>query len=140
MITLIKHGNYRLNVSKNQEDVLFLDETFVYVWRRAGRMGEYLLLEHKRPPVLSIRSEGKYRFYLVEHEKELSDGHHLELLTGKALWQGYLLPTGFPIKNAQSRAILPTQELISVSSVKTRTFQPNSRFSNTGKDGMRISV
>lgn len=124
MIKLIQQGDYELIETKRFNKILTLSEKGTYAWINVEGTGEILVSSHKR----SLRADalkkhqtdyvlavGKYRFYEVKDEPKLADTLHLELLTGKGNWQGYLLITGFPTEKDKSR-IIPTKEIITKSS------------------------
>ena len=75
-------------------------------------IGEILVASHKSHLVDHLLAVGNYRIYDVRDEKNLTDLMHLELFVGEGLWQGYLLPTGFPNEKKKRNRIIPTRELI----------------------------
>lgn len=112
MITLLEQGRYKLIESKGQTKILILDSDREYAWVNAHDIGELLVTTHKTYVPDCILSVGKYRVYAVENEPDLSDQLHLELHVGPRIWQGYLLPTGFPTEKKKKNRIIPTKESI----------------------------
>lgn len=86
-----------------------------YAWINAQGIGEILVASYKKHKADYVLAVGKYRLYEVKDEPKLTDTLHLELLTGKGNWQGYLLITGFPNKEDKRSRIIPTKEIITKS-------------------------
>ena len=112
MITVVERGLYRLIETKNQTKILILDGQETYAWINARGIGEILVASHRSHLADSILSLGNYRLYDVINEPHLTDQMHLELSIGLGMWQGYLLPNGFPTEEKTRHRIIPTQELI----------------------------
>lgn len=117
MIKLIEQGSYHLLETKGHTKILTLDKKQVYAWINAEDIGEILVTSHKSHIVDHMLAAGKYRLYDVKDEPGFTDLIHLELFVGEGLWQGYLLPTGLPNNIKKRNRIIPTNELITVSSV-----------------------
>lgn len=115
MIQLIHDGQYKLIETKNQIKILYLDGD-VYAWINANEIGEILVVSHNPHKTDNVLALGSYRIYMVTDEDELTDLEHLELFVGKGIWQGYLLPTGLPNKKQSKKRIIPTNEVITISS------------------------
>ena len=111
MIRLKKMGQYRLLETKHNTKVLSLDDA-IFAWVEPAGIGEILVTTHSSHTKDCVLSVGHYRLYEVEGEPELSDQPHLELETGRNLWQGYLLPTGLPDDEKIRSRIIPTSELV----------------------------
>lgn len=113
MIKLVKHGDYRLIETKNLTKVLFLNRRSIYAWVNTQGIGEILVTSHKTPGADYVLAVGKFRLYKVDNEEpKITDAWHLELSVGDGLWQGYLLPTGFPNNKKKRSRIVPTSEVI----------------------------
>lgn len=112
MIRLIKQGKYLLAETKRHTRMLVLDEKNVYAWIHAKGIGEILVSSHKDNVTDHVLAVGEYRLYEIRQEKGLSDQIHLELLVGKGMWQGYLLPNGLPTIKKKRNRIIPTKERI----------------------------
>lgn len=113
MIELIKEGKYELIETKGEVKILTLDSKNSYAWKNIADIGEILITSHSTHKVDHILCIGTYRLYHVENEPNYSDQIHIELLVGKATWQGYLLPTGLPTNEKIRSRIIPTNEVIS---------------------------
>lgn len=112
MIQLIRRGEYSLIETKGETKILSLDNQASFAWVSASEIGEILVSTHKKHWVDHILALGKYRLYKVKDEIDLIDTLHLELFVGEGVWQGYLLPTGFPNKEKMKSRIIPTREII----------------------------
>lgn len=117
MIKIIKQGNYKLTETKGQTKILALDED-TFAWVNVSEIGEILVTSHNPHITDNILAIGKYRMYEVKNEDKLTDLIHLELFVGDGLWQGYLLTTGLPNKDAIRKRIIPTSELITKTSYR----------------------
>ena len=115
MIQIIRDGQDELIETKNQTKILYLDDK-VFAWVNVAEIGEILVYSHNPHVTDTILALGSYRIYIVDDEKDLTDLEHLELFVGKGRWQGYLLPTGLPTKKDVKKRIIPTQEIITISS------------------------
>lgn len=111
MIAILKEGDYLLLKTKGQIKVLILDRKS-YAWINAENIGQILVSIHKKYIKDAILAKGPYRVYKVKDEPDLTDLIHLELFAGRNTWQGYLLPTGFPLNGKRRSRIIPTDELI----------------------------
>lgn len=117
MIQVIKTGSYTLIETKEQTKILILDSKDTFAWVNIVEIGEILVASHRTHKADAILAVGKYRLYDVEDEPKLSDQLHLELSVGEGIWQGYLLPTGFPKGKKIRKRIIPTREVITKSTV-----------------------
>lgn len=115
MIKLIKEGRYTLLETKNETKILILDDIHKFAWINVSNIGEILVTTHKTLRKDCLLSIGKYRLYDVKDEPDLTDLIHLELLVGDGMWQGYLLPLGLPTTTKKRGRIIPTEEIITVS-------------------------
>lgn len=95
--------------------ILILDNKRIFAWVNVDTIGEILITSHKLHKTDTTLSVGKYRFYSVKDEPDLTDLEHLELHTGNGIWQGYLLPTGLPDDQKKKNRIIPTVEVITKS-------------------------
>lgn len=111
MITLIKHGTYKLIETKHNTKVLYLDNE-VFAWIEPSNIGEILVTTHKIHRTDCILGLGHYRVYDVMDEPNFTDQIHLELEAGKNVWQGYLLLSGLPDAHKKRGRIIPTMETI----------------------------
>ncbi len=111
MIQLQESGAYKLIETKGHTKILFLD-TKTFAWVNAAGIGEILVSSHRNHVEDYILATGKFRIYEVKDEPELTDLTHLELLVGRGVWQGYLLPTGLPTEEKNRNRIIPTKEII----------------------------
>lgn len=114
MIRLIKEGKYSLIETKRQTKILSLDGRKKFAWVNAEDIGEILVTSHNAHTMDNILALGKYRLYDVKGEPELTDLQHLELFVGEGVWQGYLLPTGLPNEKKKRNRIIPTKEIVTV--------------------------
>jgi len=112
MISIVQRGEYRLMETKSQTKILILDEKNTFAWVNVGAIGEILVSTNKKHIADCILSQGNYRLYDVVDEPKFTDLLHLELCVGKGVWQGYLLPTGFPTNEDKRNKIIPTKECI----------------------------
>ena len=115
MITLLGDGDYSLIETNRQTKILTLDTKKHFAWVDASGIGEILVASSKEHRTDHILATGKYRLYDVVDEAKLTDLMHLELLVGDGVWQGYILPTGFPSRKDKRNRIIPTKELITKS-------------------------
>ena len=115
MIKLLQQGHYRLIETQGHTKILVLDAKKTFAWVVAGDIGEILVTSHKTHTVDHMLAAGNYRLYDVKDEKRFTDLFHLELFVGGGLWQGYLLPTGFPTDKKIRNRIIPTKEVITKS-------------------------
>lgn len=112
MITRLQEGNYRLIETKeNNVKILFLD-TQAFVWIRASKIGQMLIITHTPHSVDVDLAMGHYVMYEVNDEPYLTDTLHLELEYGRKAWQGYLLITGLPNDYRMRVRIIPTTQII----------------------------
>ena len=118
MIRTVLRGSYKLVETKNRVKILTLDED-TYAWVNTEKMGELLVSSSKAHFADTILGVGKYRLYDVANEPKITDLYHLELLVGAGVWQGFLLPGGLPDLLHKRVRIIPTQELITQSAVKS---------------------
>lgn len=116
MIKLISEGQYTLTETKSQNKILTLDDK-AYAWINAAEIGEILVSSRRPHRTDNTLAVGKYRVYAVKDEPKLTDLIHLELLVGEGKWQGYLLPTGIPNPKSNRKRIIPTNELITKSTL-----------------------
>ena len=114
MIKLNQQGTYALIETEGHIKILVLDNKETFAWITASDIGEILVASHKPHEVDHILSTGKYRMYEVKDEPDLTDLVHLELLAGDGVWQGYLLPTGLPRGTKKRNRIIPTKEIITI--------------------------
>ncbi len=112
MVRIIESGDYKLIETWGHTKILQFNGRRNYAWVVAKNIGELLVSTLKKHLADYVLSVGGYRVYQVESEPDLVDGIHLELLAGEGVWQGYLLPTGFPTKNKVRNRIIPTRELV----------------------------
>ena len=112
MMMLLDQGTYHLIETQGHTKILTLDKKKNFAWINAEDIGEILVTSHKSHKVDHVLAAGKYRLYDVKNEKDLTDLKHLELFVGEGLWQGYLLPTGFPSDEKIRNRIIPTHEII----------------------------
>lgn len=117
MIKLIREGKYTLIETKGQTKILILDEKETFAWVNAAGIGEILVTSHKSHVTDNTLAIGRYRLYNVKKEPDLTDLSHLELHVGNGTWQGYLLPTGLPNEKKKRNRIIPTDEVITRSTV-----------------------
>lgn len=117
MIQLIQNGHYSLIETKASTKILSLDGRTLFAWVMVADIGEILITTHKKHAIDHILSVGKYRIYTVKDEPEFTDLVHVELFVGDGKWQGYLLPTGLPTDTKKRNRIIPTKEIITLSSV-----------------------
>ena len=115
MIKLLGQGDYQLTETRGITKILRLTDKGVFAWINAGEIGEILVATVGNFTDLYTLASGKYRIYEVKDEPDLADTIHLELFTGKGLWQGYLLITGFPTSEHKRTRIIPTSEIITKS-------------------------
>lgn len=115
MISVLQRGVYKLIETISKTKILIFDNKDDYAWINAGKIGEILVISHKKHKAGYILCMGNYRLYSVKGEDDLSDQQHLELSIGPGYWQGYLLPTGLPTDENIKNKIIPTKELITVS-------------------------
>lgn len=115
MITLLQAGSYHLLETKGHTKILTLDGRRTYAWVVAGNIGEILVTSHKTHRVDHLLAIGKYRLYDVTDEPSLRGVHHLELLVGQGIWQGYVMPSGLPNETKKRNRIIPTNEIITKS-------------------------
>lgn len=115
MIRLLGQGDYQLTETRGITKILRLSDRGVFAWVNAGEIGEILVATTNKFNDLYTLASGKYRIYEVKDEPKLTDTLHLELFTGKGLWQGYLLITGFPTDEHKRTRIIPTNEIITKS-------------------------
>lgn len=111
MVTLLKDGDYSLLETKGQIKILVLDKKS-YAFVNAENIGKILISTYKKYIKDAVLAKGPYRVYQVKNEPSLTDLIHLELFAGKNIWQGYLLPTGFPSNGKKRSRIIPTGEVI----------------------------
>ena len=110
MIYPIKSGLYKLVETKSNTKILLIDDkTFAWI---EPKTGEILVFSHKVHLSDCVLAVGHYELYDIIDEPLLSDQLHLELEVGRASWQGYLLPTGFPDNRKHRSRIIPTHEII----------------------------
>ncbi|KTB49339.1 hypothetical protein [Dehalogenimonas alkenigignens] len=113
MIQLVNKGLYHLEEMDDASKFLILaldDERRVYIWETAG--GIKIRLAPKQPvKTLCTLAAGKYRIYRVQDEPGLASQLHLELLVGEGLWQGFLLPEGWP-EDLETKPMVPVEETI----------------------------
>lgn len=112
MIKIVKQGNYRMIETKRNTKLLILDDKKTYAWINIKDIGEILVSTQKHFATDAVLASGKYRVYQVKNEEDFTDLMHLELYVGNTLWQGYLLPTGFPTAKSKRHRIIPTNEII----------------------------
>ena len=112
MIRLLNQGDYQLTEARDITKILRLSGKGVFAWINTGKVGEILVATSGEFSNLYTLASGKYRIYEVKNEPSLTDTLHLELFTGKSLWQGYLLITGFPTTEHKRSRIIPTTEII----------------------------
>lgn len=103
--------------TKEQTKILILDSKDTFAWVNVQEIGEILVTSHKTHMADAILAVGKYRLYDVNDEPKLSDQLHLELSVGDGIWQGYLLPTGFPKGKKIRSRVIPTREIITKATV-----------------------
>lgn len=115
MIRFLKQGTYILAETKEGTKILTFDLKSSYAWIVAGGIGEILVSSHSQHLNSHILTSGMYRVYQIKDEPDLTDLMHLELLVGNGVWQGYLLPTGFPKGVKKRSRIIPTHEIITKS-------------------------
>lgn len=115
MIKLIDGGKYQLIETRRHTKILTLDRRKSFAWINAADIGEILVTSHKTHIADHILAIGNYRLYQVKNEKNLTDLAHLELFVGDGVWQGYLLPTGMPTDEKKRNRIIPTKEIITIS-------------------------
>jgi hypothetical protein len=111
MIMLLRTGAYELAETKNGIKLLHLG-TKTYAWIVAPRIGSLLIFSSLPHVEREVLSKGIFRLYKVVDEPHLSDQLHLEVEVGKDVWQGYLLPTGLPNREASRKLVIPTREII----------------------------
>lgn len=111
MIDIFQTGTYKLIETKQHIKILYLDDT-AYAWIEPHNIGEILVMSHSPHRADLLLSMGAYRIYNVGDEEKLSDQMHMELVVGKGVWQGYLLPTGLPTDDKKRARIIPTREVI----------------------------
>jgi len=114
MIRLVSSGYYRLIETKANTKILSLDGKNTFAWITADEIGEILITTHNPYSTDNILALGKYRIYDVKNEEKLTDLHHLELFVGEGKWQGYLLPTGLPNNKDKRKRIIPTNEIVTI--------------------------
>lgn len=112
MIKLLQEGKYKLIETKGQTKILKLDNKKTFAWINAKDIGEILVSTHKPHKTDCILAMGGYRMYEVKKEPKLADLIHLELSVGEGSWQGYLLLTGLPTDGKIRNRIIPTDEII----------------------------
>ena len=112
MVRTLESGKYKLIETWGHTKILQFNGKKSYAWIVAKNIGELLVSTSKKHAADYVLSVGGYRMYKVIDEPDLIDGVHLELLAGDGVWQGYLLPTGFPTKNKVRNRIIPTKELL----------------------------
>jgi hypothetical protein len=117
MIKLLENGNYLLAESPNLTKILELSDLGTFAWVSAEGIGEILVSSNKKNKPIHVLALNKYRLYEVKDEPDFTDLLHLELLVGRGVWQGYLLPTGMPNEKKKKSRIIPTEELITFSTV-----------------------
>ena len=121
MIWLKASGRYQLSESKDGSRLLCLASYYdevTYAWGYSDGI-QLRLTDQKPDETWSALVVGKYRLYLVNGEADLTDQHHLELLVGEGVWQGYILPEGFP-EELTAKTMIPVKELITKSFANVR--------------------
>lgn len=111
MITLISRGVYRLVVSKDKKNILYLGDQG-YLWSHVKGIGELLSFSKHAHESQYVLAQGIFRIYSVKREPAYVDLQHLELAIGARGWQGYLLLTGLPTERKIRSRIVPTEEVI----------------------------
>lgn len=111
MISLLKHGSYKLIETRRHTKILYLDSA-CFAWVEPPNIGEILVGSHNIHKTDCVLSLGRYRLYDVDDEPNLSDQIHLELEVGNGKWQGYLLLSGLPNMQKKRGRIIPTGEVI----------------------------
>ena len=117
MIKLLHEGHYNLIETKMQTKILILDKKKTFAWVNAENIGEILVTSQKSHVTDSVLAIGRYRLYEVKNEPKLVDQTHLELSVGNGIWQGYLLPMGLPDDMKKRHRIIPTHEIITISTI-----------------------
>lgn len=115
MIKLFRSGRYKLTETKHHIKVLELDKA-AYAWIEPPSVGGILVASRHAQRIDAMLSVGAYTIFEIEDEPELSDQLHLQLEVGIGMWQGYLLPTGLPNEKKIRCKIIPTQEVVEMSS------------------------
>ena len=113
MIKLIQSGVYQLTQTTGESKILTLDKAQIYTWRHSKETDVIWTTFHTAQKSDHLLAMGKYRYYTVEDDFQLTDALHLELLVGEGVWQGYLLSLGFPRSENKHSRIIPTHELVS---------------------------
>lgn len=116
MIKVIDSGSYKIVETKKSTKILYLGKK-PYVWISPKAIGEILVSSHHTNVNDTNLSSGKYILYDVKDEDFLTDLEHLELEYGTGAWQGYLLPTGLPTTKKIRARIIPTDQLITNTSL-----------------------
>ena len=113
MIRLVASGSYRLSEARDAARFITLNsygDECTYAWEKVN--GIQLRLTEGRPAETNCAlAAGKYRIYEVSDEPDLTSQIHLELSIGEGIWQGYLLPEGFPT-DRKAKTVIPTEEII----------------------------
>lgn len=112
MIRLVEEGRYSLFETKQQKNILNLENKKTFAWTANGDSGEITIISYVLHVTDRIISVGKYRMYTVKDESDLTDCTHMELFVGGGKWQGYLLPAGLPKRGKVPTKIQPTHEII----------------------------
>lgn len=114
MIKILKRGSYQLYEIDNFTKMFCLDNLRTYKWMNTTT--EFFENQNNIQPITTL-AIGRYFLYDVNEEEALTNLQHLELYLGKRTWQGYLLPGGLPTKKEKKKKIVPTEEIITKSSV-----------------------
>lgn len=117
MIKMLAEGHYKLLETKQQTKILILDDKKTFAWVNVIDIGEILVTSHKSHHTDTVLAVGRYRLYDIKDEPTLTDLYHLELHVGNGTWQGYLLPTGLPDDKKKRNRIIPTNEIITISTI-----------------------
>ncbi|MBP6913404.1 MAG: hypothetical protein KBC00_02215 [Candidatus Levybacteria bacterium] len=94
-----------------------MDEVKSFALILAEDIGEMIAQVTNNQDINCVLSRGNYRIYEVEKEPNLTDLTHLELFIGEGHWQGYLLPNSMPENERKKARIIPTEEVITRSSI-----------------------
>lgn len=126
MIKVRRKGFYHIVAEGGGDKYLVLDKKLSFRWMCQDRVEKLEFVNKAIDDKKAIITSGRYRLYDVRDESHLTNLHHFEMLTGKNMWQGYLLPEGLPEKNMKKKLIFPTKELITYTPAQGNTLHYDS--------------
>lgn len=115
MIAIVSRGIYAFIETREKTQILTLDAKKKIIWNITAKNGSISFITAQPQVTDRILRTGKYRLYQVKDELTLTSGTHLELLTGRGVWQGYVLPQGLPKNNKSLYPLFTVAEIITKS-------------------------